>query len=514
MGAQSQRGTRTGRRYLCLHTPYLRTDRVRRDGDPAALDRPIVLTRRVGGSLIVEAACPAAAGRGVVAGMTLGQAQALVTELHAVESNEPADAALLAQLGRWALRFSPSVQPVAPDTLLVDITGCQRLFGGELSIARQAASGLLRQGLHARAAIADTVGAAWAAATSAGATVTIVPPGLTQAYLAELPPRALRLDSQTVERLETLGVRRIADLLALPRATLPARFGQQTVLRIRQALGEVSEPLEAIGEQEAPSADAAFESPVSEAATLQFVLTQLLEQLFRDIEARDLALCTLECVLIHEHAPPAVLPIRLSRPSRAWKHVTTLARQRLERAAPAEGVIGLRVVARETARWQGRQADLFVPHEPGSDEDFGCLVDRLVNRLGAAAVQRPVMRDDYQPEAAFGYVSAEQRGLGSLHPDELRTPPAGGPRPLRLLPRPEAMRVIALAPEGPPTWVGLSGRTALVARAWGPERIETGWWRGPDVRRDYFRVATESGEQLWVYHEPDSSRWYLHGYFV
>ena len=82
-----------------------------------------------------------------------------------------------------------------------------------------------------------------------------------------------------------------------------------------------------------------------------------------------------------------------------------------------------------------------------------------------------------------------------------------------MLPRPVPIRVIALLPDGPPTWFAWRGQEYLVAAAAGPERLETAWWRGRDVRRDYFRIAAETGEQFWVYRAADDGRWYLHGMF-
>ena len=87
-------------------------------------------------------------------------------------------------------------------------------------------------------------------------------------------------------------------------------------------------------------------------------------------------------------------------------------------------------------------------------------------------------------------------------------------RPVRLLPRPVPLRVLALVPDGPPTWLALAGREYVVAHAEGPERIETAWWRGPDVRRDYFRVTTTDGRRLWVFRARTDGRWYLHGVFA
>ena len=244
-----EKGAPSGRRVLCLHLPYLPTDRARRDNpdllpcSAGGLDaasakgaevhrleagatqagRPLVLIRRVGSSLIVEHVDTRGQRLGLRVGMTLGQAQAIVPELLALEHEPRQDRALLERLAHWALRFSPIVQPVEPDTLLLDITGCQRLFGGEANIARQAYDGLRAQGFHVRAAIADTVGAAYALASASSDAIVIAQPGQTSAYLAPLPPAALRIEPDVAERLDSLGVRTIGDLLMLPRASLPAK---------------------------------------------------------------------------------------------------------------------------------------------------------------------------------------------------------------------------------------------------------------------------------------------------
>ncbi|MBU0617509.1 MAG: DNA polymerase Y family protein [Planctomycetes bacterium] len=499
----------------------------------------------MGSSLIVEQVDTHGQRLCLRAGMTLGQAQAIVPELLALEHEPRRDRALLERLAHWALRFSPIVQPVEPDTLLLDVTGCQRLFGGETNIARQAYDGLRAQGFHVRAAIADTVGAAYALASASSDAIVIAQPGQTSAYLAPLPPAALRIEPDVAERLDSLGVRTIGDLLMLPRASLPARFGPRLVLRLQQALGEVYEEVTAYAAEQPPAARINFETPLADLETIQAVVARLLEELFAQLRDRTLALRRVDCVLIYEGASPTVLAIGLSAASRAWRHIHELVARRVETADFSRGLIALRLVACETSRFKPGQIDLFEPRDPNREEEFGCLLDRLVNRLGERAVVRVELVDDYQPERAFRYVSVAggtekgfsvQRMQRNRHaagscPPRLKpwaTRPSsptlqglGGrgllrrtARPTQLLPRPLPIRVIALVPDGPPTWLAWRGREYVVSRAWGPERIETAWWRGPDVRRDYFRVGVESGEQFWIFYSPNDRRWYLHGVFA
>jgi len=499
--------------------PYLSTEQARRNGASAnERERPLALTRPVGASLVIEQACPYAQQLGVRPGMSLGQAQAIVPHLQPLAYEPQRERETLERLANRALRFSPIVEPVEPNTLLVDITGCQRLFGSEESIAHQAADWLTQAGFYSRAAIADTVGAAYALATAGIEPLTLAAVGQASASLASLPPSALRIEPQVSTQLEAVGVRSIGDLLTLPRNMLPARFGSELVLRLQQALGEVFEGVTPHVPKEAPTARLSFEHAVTEPQAILSVAEQLLTDVFAQMKNRGQALRRLACVLSFESTRPRVFSIELARASREQPHVAQLLRQRLERVDPAPGITGLVLRANETSRFCGEQTELFEPRDPGDDEALGCLIDRLANRLGYDAVVRPRLVNDHQPEKAFWHVSVAEAGCESqnatseTHPSD--SPVAPSMRPVRLLPRPLPIRVIALVPDGPPTWFAYRGQECPIAQAWGPERLETAWWRGSDVRRDYFRVATDDGEQFWIFHAANERRWYLHGLFA
>lgn len=517
---------------------------LRRAAEP---ERPLVLTRSVSAALVVEQVCPRARGLGLRPGLSLGQAQALVPELAALPHEPQRDRAALQRLAHWVLRFSPTVEPVEPDTLLVDVTGCERLFGGERHIACQAAEGLAQQGFRARAAIADTVGAAYALAVAGNEPIIVVPVGQTSAYITPLPPRALRITPQVDDQLEALGIRSIGDVLMLPRVSLPARFGSQLGLRLQQVLGEVFEGVTPFQPEEAPSARQSFEVPVADGRAISSVAERLLAEVFAQMLPRELALRRLECAFYYEYAPPRVISIGLARACRERSHVAKLLNERLQNAGwapptvvstgvgasrmtgrfpparehvnPTPGITGLMLVARETSRWHGGQGDLFEPRDPGDDEALGRLIDRLTGRLGYEAVVRPRLLDDHQPELAFRYESGHMNGDSPLFSDTDGQKTWDRPlfcsfRPVRLLPRAVPIRVIALVPDGPPTWFSYRGQEYGIVHAAGPERLETAWWRGPDVRRDYFRVTAESGEQFWIFRATEDRQWYVHGIFA
>jgi protein ImuB len=530
---------------MCLYLPFLSTDHVRRIRAAGAPVGPIILTQSSG--LAHQVARVDAPGQqaGLRPGMSLAQARALVPGLTALAYDPQRDRIILQKLADWAVRFSPLVETCTPDTLLIDITGCEQLFGGQERIAALALAGLADAGFFARAAIADTVGGAFALATTASQPVSIAPPGQTAAHLAPLPPVALRLQPQTLARLEALGILTIGDLLKLPRATLPARFGAELNLRLQQALGEVFEGVAVRLPRTAPYARMEFEQPIRDLITIQTAAADLLKNVFTQLEQRDQALRRLDILLLFEKRPLR-FAIGLARPSRRRQHVRQLLEQGLEKYDFANGLTGLLLIAGDTSRSPILQGELFQPdQQPQQDEQLGLLLDRLANRLGRQSVLRADLVDDYQPEMAVGYSSAASPPEPPhSKPEATPATPAGNSsapgakqpanranrrkarhepkpvsrvtplRPTQLLPRPLPIRVISKAPDGPPTWFSCRGREYTVSAAWGPERIETAWWRGPDIRRDYFRLETETGEQFWVYHNFDDQRWYLHGVFA
>jgi protein ImuB len=513
------------RRILCLHMPQLPIDCVLRSVAPA-VDRatPHALTRPIGGAIVIVQGCPRACAAGVRPGMSLGEAQALLPNLRAAPHDPTRDQRTLARLAGWALCFSPTVEPLPPDTLALDITGCARLFGGEDNIVHQACDGLRQRGFTARAAIADTLGAAYALAIAGDQPAIIAPPGQATVHLAPLPPAALRIDPRRDAQLDAVGVRTIRDLLMLPRSTLPARFGNALVKRLQQALGEIPEPITPHWPKPRPLARRIFDGPTADLTAVLYCAGELLHEIFAQLRRHQLALRHLEVVLYYETAPPLTVAVGLARPTRALAHVAALLQQRLEQrlqastespdadeARPPE-ISGVMLVARRTVRCTPEQIALFEQRDPNQDEQFGNLIDQIASRVGHEAALRPLLLDDHQPEWAFRYVPLSVAG-SEPQADNMR-PATALPRPIRVLARPIPIRVIALLPDGPPTWLFYHGREYLVADAHGPERIETAWWRGPDVRRDYFRVTTRTGEQFWIFHDLDAARWYLHGMFA
>ena len=393
--------------------PYLATDLwgpgVR---PPGEADRPLVLTRSQGPAAFVAYACRRALAAGVCPGMPVAQARAILQEALVLPHEPRREATALEHLAKWAQRFSPVAQDVAPNVLLLDVSGCARLFGGEENILQQARAGLAARRIDARAAIADTVGAAWALAHAAWEPAVVAPPGQASPHLVGLPPAALRLDEKTVATLDALGIRSVGDLLMLPRASLPARFGAQLVLRLQQVLGEVPEPISPPRQMPLFSAQMPF-GPTDRLEVVLKALERVVATLCAQLVAGGMAARSVLCMVYFEHRDPASSQVGLSRPSHEARHLQVLLTPHVERIDLSARTSGLRVTATETTRWRAIQEDLFAESERPDGEAVGALIDRLANHLGHQAVVRAEIVDDHQPEKAFRYVPLVGRDEGT-----------------------------------------------------------------------------------------------------
>lgn len=493
----------------------------------------------------------AARQAGIRAGRPLAEALAIEPELCACEEDPTGDRRKLEQLADRMVRYSPCVgleDGSAPECLLADITGCGPVFKGEDRLVQRAAEELRQAGWTARLAVADTIGAAWALAHFAH-TPCRAPVGVLEPILRELPVAALRLSPEAVQLLDDLGIARIGGLLELPRAQVPARFGPEVLQRLDQALGRVPEvirPCRMLGEIEATHR---FEYAVDRLEVLRFVLERLTEEVQRALAERGWGARQLECLLHHETAGVSKLEVSLFRPSQAFAHLWGLLRTRFEQVRVTEPVaaLSLRVVSGEPVAKV--QAEFVDEDQTAARHETALLIDRLSSRLGRDAVTRPTLVADPQPEYACRFEPVIEReakvdaallnqkrrkGRPASHNrsfdqwprdrtrprrtknDSLSTDPEVSrfaQRPLSLWPTPARIEVLRVVPGGRPARFRWQGQDFLVTRAWGPERIETGWWRGHDVERDYYVVATHTGTRFWLFQRHGQEDWFLHGCF-
>lgn len=510
------------KRVMCVwlpEWPLQRLQSVHREDEPEPVPR-VLYAESARRGLRVVICCRNTARQGVRPGMPLAEARGLLKttsgpQPQLLEHDPQADRTALEGLAGWCQRFSPVVGIEGTDSLLLDISSCAELFGGERRLAGQLSRAVGRWGLCVRTAIADTPGAAWALARFGNETPEIVPPGQQAAAMDPLPVAALRIPENVLSTLADLGLRRIGQVRGLPRSSLPSRFGPELIRRLDQALGELAEPIEPIRAPEPIEVRREFEYSTGDRRALEAVLDGLIEQLAGKLSAAGLGVRELEIGLLETTKEETCFTVGCLRPSQAVSHLRGLTFTRLEQVIPQAEIIGVRVKAVTTARLESQQTRLF---ETGENSQagrlFAELVDRMSNRLGKDRVLRPLLQPDAQPEFA---VLWEPATAAQATPPAAQFPWLDGcpalARPLHLHPEPLPIQVTSVVPDGPP--IRFFGKTGMetVAHWWGPERIETGWWRDRHIRRDYFHVETESGNRLWLFRRVDRGDWFLHGEF-
>jgi protein ImuB len=478
----------------------------------------------------VKTCSAAAMDQGVRPAMPLAEAQTLLISEAAQPSSEPArfvlhdpqrDREALTRLAEWCERFSPIVgldQTDQPDSLLMDTSGLAHLFGGEQGLARTVVTALRRRGLAARVAIADTVRAAWAVARwgdrgSAQPAGSIVRPG-EEAALDGLPLQTLQLPERTDEQLQRLGIRDIGQLKHLSRGSLAARFGELLVERLDQLTGRVQQVIVSHRRQGAFAACWSLEHATTRHDTIEYVLGELLRRLSCQLTERGQGVLQLKCQLVCKEHRPLDMDIGLFRPTVNARHLLALAKMQLALLRLPDAVEEIDVVALSTAPCRQQQKELFADSPRDHPAQLALLVERLSNRMGRDRVVRAELQAEALIESTYRYLPLTGERSSGGRSDPL-SPPVCGPmlRPLRLLDPPHPIDMIGIALDGPPAMFHYRRRRYPIARYFGPERIETGWWRGPSVRRDYYRVETETGNRLWLFRNLQDKRWFLHGEF-
>ena len=426
-----------------------------------------------------------------------------------------ADAAALGRLGLWALRrYSPLVALDPPDGLLLEVKGTAHLFGGEAALIADLLARLEAAGIHARAGLADTIGAAHALARFGEKRAGIVAPGETFAALTPLPVAALRLEPDLAVRLERLGFDTIGRLAALPRAPLTRRFGEVPLRRLDQAFGRLAEPLQPIRPPELIHMRRAFPEPIGAPETLARYTEKLAASLCQALEAQGLGARRLDLLFYRIDHRVEAISAGTAKPLRDAARLTRFLTPKLETVDPGFGIEEMVLSAPLTEPLAPRQCSSFGQDSEG---DLSALVDALANRRGVTRLYRAAPAESDLPERSVQL-------LAPLAPPAGASWPKNWPRPSRLLSPPEPVDTLALLPDHPPvhfTWRGIRRR---VAKADGPERLFGEWWRHEEEMaavRDYFLIEDETGERFWLFRSGDGEdpatgdlRWYVHGVFA
>ncbi|GAA4299697.1 DNA polymerase Y family protein [Compostibacter hankyongensis] len=495
-------------RYAAIWFPYLIADRMARRR-PELYGKPFVLAAPEQGRMKVTAVSAAARAEGIAPGRVVADCRAILPELRVFDDRPEQAGKLLYALAEWGLRYTPVAAVDPPDGLLLDISGCPHLWGGEQLYLEALTGELEGYGYHVRAAIADTMATAWAVSRYGQQRATIVPPDEQAAALHPLPPAALRLEPATRERLEKLGFYRIGRFIHLPRPALRRRFGEALLRRMDLALGHTPGVIRPI-EPAAPHTERlpCLES-IRTATGIEIALQRLLEALHRRLEREGKGL---RSGIFKGHRVDGQIrqiAVATTRPSRNVAHLFKLFALQISRLEPDLGFELFTLEAPVVEALPPGQETLW---EMSSHRDSAIaeLLDRIAGKIGPQAIRRYLPDEHYWPERSYKVAASLQEQPAAAWPDHRR--------PLHLLPRPERIRVAAPIPDYPPMLFVYKGKIHKVSKADGPERIEQEWWIETGQQRDYYIVEDETGGRYWLFrsghYDQQKPEWFLHGFFA
>lgn len=477
---------------------------------------------------VVTAADRLARQAGIKPGLTLAHARSLAPAVQVAPANSAGDQAALQAIAHWLLWLSPIVAVDAPDGILVDTTGCAYLHGGETLMLQTIRRRLLERGITCRLALADTPGAAHALARYGQQTERMLDQKALPSALASLPVAALRLDRETAQGLDRMGLHRIGTLETTPRAPLRRRFGDQVLTRLDQAMGRVAEPLRPLQPRDAITVRETFVEPIGTADSIATVIRILVASACTMLARRGLGARQIDLLCERVDGTVQAVRVGLATPMHEPAHTTRLLTERIEAIEPGFGIEAMQLVVSRDEPMETPQAvgslDPATRHI-GSRGDIRCLIDRLRNRVGPDRVYRLIQKASHLPEqtqewrpVAPDSAANEDRSAGFAQAVALPSSPT---RPLRLLPEPEAVQVTSLLPDGPPRQLVWRGQRHRLRAADGPERLHDEWWRSAAAYgaiRDYWLAENEDGERFWLFRRGDgqhawsgNGNWFVHG---
>jgi protein ImuB len=481
----------------------------------------------------------AAANAGVAPGIGLNAAYALASGLQVCERDLAAEQRMLEALAQWAGCFTSKVALEAPDALLLEIKGSLKLFGGLDTLRTLIANGLQAKDVQAALSVAPTPLAALAFSRT-GQPFTCLHRSQLPAALAAVSIHALRWPEDTLNTLQSMGVQKIGDCLRLPREGFARRFGPQLLLQLDQLLGRAVQPQRTFIARERFTLKREFDFELEDRTALLLHVQPLFQALEAFLRPRQCGVQSLELQLRHRDQASTRVVLRFLRPMADATHAHSLLTERLEQIELPAPVLAARV--RSGPLWplemETLSHGLLNDPQQGAPQALTRLIERLRTRLGHESVQSLQCIAEHRPELASrtsepvvhakrrkrlvrratGYgLQATARTEGASHlsgscayDGRLASKPADQraslpllPRPFWLLPQPQPLKTQQ-------SWPEFEGRLALLQ---GPERIESGWWDGHDICRDYYMAATVRGLRVWIYRERKTKQWYLHGIY-
>jgi protein ImuB len=479
---------------------------------PQLKNAPFVLRAPVHGRMVITATNARAEQKDISKGMVLADARAIVPDLQVLDDKPDLIPRLLRRLAEWCIRFTPIVAVDPPDGLLLDASGCPHLWGGDESYLQEIFKKLNGRGYDVRAAMADNPSVAWAVARFGKEFIATenVAIGKHIEALLPLPPEALRLEAETVERLHKLGLHKIRHFINMPRSSLRRRFGKHFIMRLDMALGHEIEIITPVIPVEPYHERLPCLEPIVTASGIEIALKQLLETLCFRLQHEQKGLRMAVFKGFRVDGKVVQTDIGTSRASHNVSHLFKLFELKLSAIEPALGIELFILEAPKVEDHYPQQEKMWEGGGGLDDIRLSELIDRLAGKTGTQAICRYVPDEHYWPERSFKpATSLQEKSPMGWRSDKLR--------PLQVLSVPERIEVTAPIPDYPPMLFRYKGKLHKIIRADGPERIEQEWWLQQGLHRDYYRVEDEEGHRYWIFrlgHYDERFEWFIHGFFA
>jgi protein ImuB len=491
----------------------------------------------------LAAISPEAVALGLTPGLTLADARVRAPHLEAVEMDRAADRAWQERIADFCDRYTPLVAMADHDTLLLDITGCAHLFGGEAALRDDVTTRLSHVAPHMRACIASTPQAAQAHARFGEA--RIIPQGDEATAAAPLPVAALGVTADIATALRRAGLKTIRDLALRPRGPLAARFGPDILNQLARLLGE--EDISITPRRVLPpcTVERCFAEPIGQTEDVLKVLEHLIGETSGILEKRGSGGRVFVASFFRVDGHVAKLQVETARPARDAGAVMRLFHERIGALShPLDTGFGYDLVRLSVpVITPFKQAQHSLDGRAVEEDQVIALIDRLGARLGQPCVQRLMVCNAHLPERAACAMAAAALGQTAVKSQMGLEPIADSLpiRPLHLFARPHPIEALAEIPDGPPLRFRWRKVLHEVTRAEGPERIASEWWQSPEPdqtdsgqtdrgqtdrdqntaarTRDYFRIEDQAGRRFWVFREglygreTTQPRWFVHGLF-
>jgi protein ImuB len=497
-------------RFVAIWLRYLKTDWMI-GRQPHLKNISFVLVMPDHGRMRITEVSALAKSKGIENGMLVADARILLPSIEIIDDTSNLAQKLLNKIAIWCIRFTPIVAIDLPDGIILDVTGCTHLWGTEEIYLKTIIQRLKKSGFHVRAAMADTIGTAWAVSRY-GKTKAIIETGSQAEALMNLPAAALRLEADKLDKLYKLGLHPIGSFMNMQRSVLRRRFGKKFLLRLSQALGYEEEIIQTVIQTEAYHERLPCLEPIQTKTGIEIALQKLLDALCKRLQKEGKGLRTASFKGYRIDNKTEEINIITSHPSGNSKHLFKLFEIKIATIEPASGIELFTLDAMKVEDVNALQETFWTANNSLESIEVAELLDNLQSKFGNNIVHRYLPDEHHLPERSVKLAtSLQDKPSIEWRTDKLR--------PIQLLHSPKRIEVSAPIPDYPPMNFKYDGKLHKVMKADACERIEAEWWIDSGLHRDYYIVEDEEGKRYWLYrlghyNSEYKPTWFLHGFFA